>query len=234
MIDSRMQQIEQTIIRIRLGCHLTLNHVRWLRGSMAKLIDRPEFHHHTSAGLVYKHPLIRYAVQGDEAYIMGLAAGAFLLRAVPRIETLHLGTEEYPVLERRQEVSRFALGPVPAPVIYHFTAPYLALNQENYALWQCSDLFSRRALLQRVVVGNLLSLSKAIGLDVSERLQAEVELEPSGFHELKPGVRLLGFQGAIRINFALPNFWGIGKSSARGFGTLISEEGNHGASQDEN
>jgi hypothetical protein len=41
---------------------------------------------------------------------------------------------------------------------------------------------------------------------------------------LKPGVELLGFEGSIRINFRLPLRWGIGKSSARGFGTLIAQE----------
>jgi hypothetical protein len=79
-------------------------------------------------------------------------------------------------------------------------------------------------LLERVVIGNLLSLSKAIDLHVSERLHAEVDLHPCGLQVLKPGVELLGFGGSIRINFRLPLRWGIGKSSARGFGTLITQE----------
>ncbi len=74
------------------------------------------------------------------------------------------------------------------------------------------------------MIGNLLSLSKAIGLHVSERLHAEVDLEPCGMQTLKPGLALLGFRGSVRINFRLPTRWGIGKSSARGFGTLVVQE----------
>ena len=38
--------------------------------------------------------------------------------------------------------------------------------------------------------------------------------------EIKNGVELLGISGTFTVNFALPNWWGIGKQSARGFGTI--------------
>ena len=110
------------------------------------------------------------------------------------------------------------------PIDYQFRSPYLALNQENFATWERDRGPSRHRLLERVLVGNLLSLSKGIGLHVEERLHAEVDLEPDGWHEVRPGVRLLGFRGAFRVNFTLPDLWGIGKSSSRGFGTLTRSE----------
>ena len=77
----------------------------------------------------------------------------------------------------------------------------MALNQENHRTWSRSTSAEQLGLLGRVLVGNLLSLSKAIGLHVEERLRAEIDLEPDGWHELKPGVRLLGFRGSFRVNF---------------------------------
>lgn len=177
---------------------------------------------------MYHHPLIRYVVHRSEATIAGLAEGAFLLRSMPVLGSLRLGTREYRVLEQTVESCRTGVGSCSEPIIYSFQAPYLALNQDNYETWQRSDAFSARRLLQRVVVGNLLSLAKAIRLDVSERLNAEVDLRPDQWEEVKPGVRLLGFRGAIQVNFTLPDRWGIGKSSARGFGTLIRGEVGHG------
>jgi hypothetical protein len=79
-------------------------------------------------------------------------------------------------------------------------------------------------LLARVFVGNLLAFGKAVGLHVEDRLRAEVDLQPSGWEVFKPGVSLLGFSGEIKTNFALPRLWGLGKSAARGFGTLQREE----------
>jgi hypothetical protein len=107
---------------------------------------------------------------------------------------------------------------------YVFQTPYLALNQENFIQWQRDSAAQRRHLLARIVIGNVLSLSKSLGLHVSERLHAEVDLEPCGLQTLKPVLELLGFRGSIRINFRLPARWGIGKSSSRGFGTLIATE----------
>lgn len=192
---------------------------RWRRRSA-----RPEFHQHVGDRLIYQHPLVRYDVSTGEAVISGLAEGAALLRSLPAFEAFTLGDQMYQVLEHRLETDRIDLGPTPKPVTYNFQTPYLALNQENHRAWIRSPPAGRPGLLGRVVVGNLLSLSKAIGLHVEERLLAEIDLEPDDWYELKPGLRLLGFRGRFRVNFALPERWGIGKSSSRGFGTLIREE----------
>ena len=223
MIITNIKQVEFTSIRFQVDTVLDLCHARWFRGAIGREMDRPEFHHHTKRGLLYEHPLIRYNVCGTEAMIVGLGEGAFLLRTVPAFDLLRLGDKTCRVLNQSKELARFEVGPCDDPVIYRFQTPYLALNSENYDTWNRSDAFARRKLLQRIVIGNLLSFSKSIGLSVAVQLQAEVELSPDAPYELKPGVELLGFQGLVRINFLMPPYWGIGKSSARGFGTLVRE-----------
>ena len=197
-------------------------------GAMAKRGSRAEFHQHDGDRVIYHHPLVRYDVSTGEAAVAGLAEGALLLRSLPAFDAFALGGEEHRVLDRRVESKRVEIGPTRDPIIYTFRAPYLALNQENHRVWAGSGAPGQVALLGRVIVGNLLSLSKAIGLHVEERLRAEVHLEPDGWHDLKPGVRLLGFRGTIRVNYRIPDLWGIGKSSARGFGTLSREREDHG------
>jgi hypothetical protein len=155
--------------------------------------------------------------------LLGLDAGALLLRGLPTWETLRLGPRDYRVLDRSRTDGRVELGPSREPITYRFQTPYLALNQENHIRWQRSTADDRCRLLERVVIGNLLSLSKSMNLNVTEQLFAGVDLTPAGDFDLKPGVRLLGFRGAIHVNYSLPDFWGIGKSSARGFGTLARE-----------
>ena len=143
---------------------------------------------------------------------------------MPALEAFSLGGETLRVRQRDVEVTRVEIGPTTDPIHYSFQTPYLGLNQQNHHDWERSSDPERRCLLSRIVIGNLLSLSKAIGLHVSERLHAEVDLEPCGMQTLKPGLALLGFRGSVRINFRLPTRWGIGKSSARGFGTLVVQE----------
>ncbi len=219
--------IEMTVVRHTIGISLRMTHARWLRGAFARQVDRPEFHQHLEDGLLYRHPLIRYDVSTGDAVVAGLAAGAVLLRGVPPFMEITLGRETHRVLHHQQDVRRVELGPTPEPVDYQFRAPYLALNQNNHEAWDRNPEVDRHRLLERVVVGNLLSLSKAVGLHVEERLIAKVDLEPDGWHEIKPGVRLLGFRGTIRVNYLIPDLWGLGKSSSRGFGTLFRLEKPH-------
>lgn len=223
MLDD-LRSIEYTSVRHVLAARLAHHHARWLRGAVASRMSRLEFHHHQGVSLLYSHPLIRYHITPDSAVVAGLAEGALLLRGMPRFDDLTLGRETHPVVDRVMETTRVEVGATDEPVEYFVRSPYLALNQENHQVWERGGTFDRRRLLERVVVGNLLSLSKAVGLHVDRRLFAEVDLEAEGWHDLKPGVRLLGFHGSLRVNFALPDGWGIGKSSARGFGTLTRKE----------
>ena len=218
------RRIDLTSIGYEVGGGLDLRHARWLRGAVAGRAGRAEFHNHAADGLVYRHPLIRYDVSTGVAVITGLAEGSLLLCGMPAFEVFQLGASRYPVLGRSVRRDRVPIGPTSQSIDYQFRSPYLALNQENYATWERDRGPNRHRLLERVIVGNLLSLSKGIGLHVEERLHAEIDLEPDGWHDVRPGVRLLGFRGAFRVNFTMPDLWGIGKSSSRGFGTLIRSE----------
>jgi len=35
------------------------------------------------------------------------------------------------------------------------------------------------------------------------------------------GTPMLGFLGTFSVNFEIPDYWGIGKSVSRGFGTVM-------------
>ena len=119
-------------------------------------------------------------------------------------------------------VERSKVGPVAEPIAYEFRSPYLALNQENHRAWErCRPVAARSGTDRR---GQLAVAFQGHRAARRASAQAEVALEPDGWHELKPGMRLLGFRGTFTVNFALPDGWGIGKSSARGFGTAIRRE----------
>jgi Cas6b C-terminal domain/Cas6b N-terminal domain len=224
LIETVSKPIDFTIVRHDLGVRLTMAHARWLRGAVIQRANRPEFHQHDADGVIHQQPLIRYDVSTGLAELAGIAEGALLLRALPPFDAFALGRETLRVSRRDVESGRVELGPTAEPIRYLFLTPYLGLNQENHRQWERVAGQERQRLLERVVIGNMLSLSKSIGLHVSERLRAEVDLHPCGLQTLKPGVELLGFAGSIRINFRLPVRWGIGKSSARGFGTLTAQE----------
>ena len=214
--------VEQTVVRFRLAGSLTPADARYLRGAIAGRGTPAELHQHGPGGLIYRSPLVRYDVSDGTARMIGLGDGALLLRGLPRYESLRLGSQNREVREQVCTPGRCEVGPTDRPCYYRLTSPYLPLNQENFHRWQQSDLTQRQELLRRIVVGNLLSFAKGVGLNVTERLVAEPSLEPLGWQTLKPGVRLLTFTGMIAVNFRLPEGWGLGKSIARGFGTIAA------------
>ena len=103
-----------------------------------------------------------------------------------------------------------------------FVTPWVALNEENHSRFEATRFQRKEActLLRKVLIGNLLSLSKALGYEVPGRITAEVQADEPTEVILKPGVVLLGFLGRFHANFWIPPLWGIGKQSARGFGAV--------------
>lgn len=65
-----------------------------------------------------------------------------------------------------------------------------------------------------------MSMSKVVGYVVEDRIQVNSSLEESGSVEIKDGASLTAFNGEFETNFFIPDFWGIGKFSSRGYGTV--------------
>ncbi len=76
-----------------------------------------------------------------------------------------------------------------------------------------------KRFLEKILVGNLLSISKSLGYTVPSRIIADIGKVKEVDTSLK-GTHMLGFLGQFSVNFSIPDYWGIGKSVSRGFGTV--------------
>ena len=152
---------------------------------------------------------------------MGLEKGAFLLQAVDIPTAIEIDRERIEVLENKRTTEQIPIGSTEKSIEYRFVTPWLALNEINYKRFiRMRGITERKNILNRILVGNILSLCKSIGFSVEDRLIASIRLEDTQQIEIKNNVKLLGIAGIFTVNFALPNWWGIGKQSARGFGTI--------------
>ena len=219
-------KLEMTTLRLTCERPLSTDDARLLRGFFGhRYRSRPEFHHHGPEGLIYRHPLIQYKVIGGIGRIMGVAAGSFLLQALDPPRILSLDSESVEVLEIQRTTDATHFGPCREFVRYRFLTPWLALNEKNYQMYrQIEGQKQRRKLLGKVLIGNLLSLCKSVEVTVEERLCAQVDMNDTEKVEIKKGVALIGVRGSFSVNFLLPEMWGIGKQSARGFGTVHNIE----------
>ncbi len=220
--------LEKTEIWITTEKPLELTDGRAIRGFFGNLYkNRPEFHGHRGDELVYKHPLIQYKILGGSALVVGLKEGAYLLKAIPRIEFLEIYFQKYFI--SKQDITTHVLdfGSTEDMNRYSFVTPWVGLNEENY------DKYIRfkknpteaKPLLNKILVGNLLSMSKSLGYVVKDRIRVISHLEEGQPIEAKEGVNLSTFKGEFEANFVIPDLWGIGKFSSRGFGTIKSCNG---------
>lgn len=67
--------------------------------------------------------------------------------------------------------------------------------------------------------GNIISMSKGLGYTFPAPIKANVHKIREVQTWLK-GTPMLGFLGTFSVNFDIPDYWGIGKSVSRGFGTV--------------
>jgi len=220
--------LEKTEIWITTKNHLELSDGRAIRGFFGNLYkNRPEFHGHRGDKLVYKHPLIQYKVLGGSALVVGLKEGAYLLKAIPRIEFLEIYFQKYFISKQDTTTNVFDFGLTEGMCRYSFVTPWFGLNEENYDkyLWFKKSLTEAKAMLNKILVGNLLSMSKSLGYVVKDRIRVISHLEEGQTIEAKEGVKLITFKGEFEANFVIPDLWGIGKFSSRGFGTIKSNNG---------
>ena len=63
-------------------------------------------------------------------------------------------------------------------------------------------------------------MSKSLGYTVPEPIEANIGNLREVQTSLK-GTPMLGFLGTFSVNFEIPDYWGIGKSVSRGFGTVV-------------
>jgi hypothetical protein len=216
-------QVDTVEYRLRLSRALSPGEASQLRGYFGQTFsDEVLLHHHNADGsLRYAYPRVQFKVLGRTAHLIGLAEGADLVtRLWGEVDRARIGADDLPVLESSLTRRREEIGEAPELIAYRFRTPWLGLNQDNHRRYLATaGAAERRELLERVLVGNCLSLAGAFGRRVARRLTADAEgLRPRPTR-LK-GVEMLGFVGTFRINFLLPDRVGIGKSVSRGFGTV--------------
>ena len=190
--------------------------VRGFLGNMYR--NRMEFHGHKGDKLVYKHPLIQYKIFGSSALVIGLKEGSYLLKAVPNLEYLEIYRQKYPILKQNTCVTSVPFGLTDGTFRYTFSTPWTGLNEDNYKNYLAlkDDKDKIYGLFEKILIGNILSMSKSLGYVVDDKIRLKARLNENGTARVKDGVELMAFLGDFETNFMIPEFWGIGKFSSRG------------------
>jgi len=214
--------IQQIILRLKTDPPLA-EHGNTLRGYIANQFPQYDIlHNHREDGsLLYLYPRIQYRIINGEGVIIGIEEGTTIIREIePAIDKLTLKDKSYTVLQKQLISENVSFGLSDTHIAYRFIKPWLALNEQNYHKYITSgNQKKKEAILYNILKGNLLSLAKSFGYIVNK----PIEVTSLTFEETDcflKGTPMLGFFGNFSVNFEIPNYWGIGKSVSRGFGTM--------------
>ena len=191
-----------------------------LRGYIGnKFKEYPILHNHYDNGkILYSYPLIQYQVINGQASILGIEEGSTLLKElVTDITELRLSDSYYKVedtllLDKQYNVTN-------SRKHYQFLTPWLALNTENYAKYkEIKDWKDKKLFLNNILVGNILSMAKGLGIIVNKGLYVKSKLDTCNVRY--KSINMVGFTGEFKVRYNIPDFFGFGKGVSHGFGTI--------------
>lgn len=176
-------------------------------------------HNHGNSGTIYRYPLIQYKVIDNIPALIGLNNGATIIMRIGMSEDEIVIEDTHFNLERAEIIStNVDFGLSENYHEYHFKTPWFCLNQNNIEDYKNSTETGKKSLLNTILIGNILSMSKGLNYWVEDKLIVDTNVTeiPINFK----GKSMLAFKGSFVTNFQIPDYLGLGKSVSRGFGTV--------------
>ena len=169
----------------------------------------------------FEYPRIQFKWFDSTAYLWGIGEGSEWLEDLwPTVKKLDLGNQQLVVIDTHMATEQVQIATSKSPVEYRFITPWLALNQKNFRSYTGSrNMKFRKNELSRILVGNCLGITKSLGLDLSEHIDADCR-QLTSVKTSAHGKGVIGFVGKFQVNLDLPELLGLGRFVARGFGVV--------------
>ena len=171
--------------------------IPYFRGSVIRLSEgNALFHNHCAEGFHYAYPLVQYKRIKGCAALMGINQGAEALAELfggrPSL-SFSLGNRQTVMNVAVIRSEKFAVVCDEASRAYAISR-WLPLNGTNYRIYQQTESLAERiSMLEKILVGNILSFAKGVGIFFERPVICRIQqLEASGLVDYK-GVELMSF-----------------------------------------
>ena len=189
-----------------------------LRGFLAHLFANiSEFHHHSENS--YHYPLIQYKRIGNKLAVIGIKEFAeIVFQNISGLD--HITTESEKIPLNNIEIKSNSYQLELTHTKYKFTSTWIALNGKNYATFRELNNNKKKPFLEKILVGNILSMLKGLRIFTDYKITVSVikfKSIPITAHKNK----FAGIYAEFKTNILLPEHLGLGKSVSKGFGTIM-------------
>ncbi|WP_346897409.1 CRISPR-associated endonuclease Cas6 [Clostridium sp. UBA7503] len=199
---------------------LTSRHGEKIRGYLGnKYSENNLLHNHEEDKFIYRYPMVQYKVLSKIPIIIGIKEGANTVAKIGvNDDELVLDGIKYDTFQKEIIKQEFEFGCEDDYIEYKFLTPWISLSQKNIEAYRKGNKIDQEEILKKILIGNVISMSKGIGYTVDRRITCWVNLKEK--EVMLKGIKHIAFIGDFKVNFNIPNYFGIGKSVSRGFGTI--------------
>ena len=212
---------------IDIETKLKPSHAKKLRGYLGNIFcDNSYAHQHRIDGsFIYQYPCVQYKVINGSCLLIGFNEGTEVIKKTFHdLKMINLDGQWEEVLSKGLESYSTSFSISSEQKHFSFLTPWLALNEKNYGQYRkLEGWVQNKIFLEKILIGNIISMSKGLGYTVPEPIKANI----ANIREIQTSLKgnpMLGFLGTFSVNFEIPDYWGIGKSVSRGFGTVKKVE----------
>lgn len=211
--------------RLNFSNPISFNEIPYLRGAIIKITKNQEilFHNHDKDNTFrYDYPLIQYK------RINGNAAIIFIERGTDKIIDFINNNKDLADIGNRKTTLEIEKVDANDTIVQiwenEFTysiRKYLPLNKINYEKYiQTDDIIEKYQILENVLVGNILSFAKGMGIYFNNKIKVTIlQVDEPKVYRFK-NIKMMGFDIHFKSNVSLPDYIGLGKGVSIGFGMI--------------
>jgi len=188
--------------------------------------DHDLIHNHDDQGKpIYRYPLIQFKLIDSTPAIIAVTekAVAVFSKIFMKLDKILIEDTVIPVFEKDLKIEEVEFGYSDEIFMYEFVSPWIGLNQNNFRRYgdvDSSDQAEKNQILKKVIIGNILSMSKYLDYRLSKDQIIKTDHKLTEKKVNLKGKSMTGFSGIFKTNFLIPDYLGIGKSVSRGFGMV--------------
>jgi len=226
MTGSYLKMEKTRILVIKFKNEIVHREIPLFRGAVINTLGEKcdlLFHNHDESKLRYSYPLIQYKCIDQKAALVCINEGADSIGKFFAGANLNLRLGNRMVLFDVENIKadQFHIQIQDTKIRYHISK-WLPLNQNNHEQFnQLVGLGDKCHFLERVLVGNVLSFAKGLGIHFEKEVKCLIlELgEPK--IQLFKGIKMMCYDVLFECNVSLPNAIGLGKGSSINHGTIF-------------
>ena len=213
-----------SIVTILSDMPISFDEIPFLRGAIIDKVRASNvlFHDHIDNGFRYSYPLIQYKAINGNAAVVAIAEGTNAIKGIlPHMNSeVRIGNRRCN-LSLNDVVTDVANVCITEEEHSYFVHRWLPFNQNNYAEYKRLDSLSQKVeMLQRLMIGNILSFAKGIGIYLNSKVEVSIiDINSVRQYRFKD-VQMQGFDIKINTNVTLPTNIGLGKGVSIGFGII--------------